>query len=108
VLSYDAAPLNGLVFGGAAVDRLVRLTGLVFLVAVQCAAPVIVASFLVNIALAILSRVAPAINVFIVSFPVKIAVGMLVLMTSAPFLVFAFKKLLGGFQEQVLQFVRVL
>jgi hypothetical protein len=33
---------------------------------------------------------------------------MLVLMTSAPFLVFAFKKLLGGFQEQVLQFVRVL
>ena len=108
VLSYDAVPLNGLVFGGAAVDRLVRLTGLVFIVAVQCAAPVIVASFLVNVALAILARVAPAVNVFIVSFPVKIAVGMLVLMTSAPFLVFAFKKLLGGFQEQVLQFVRVL
>ena len=38
----------------------------------------------------------------------KIAVGMVVLMTGAPFLVFVFKKLLGGFQEHVLELVRVL
>ena len=45
-LSYEAVPLNGLVFSVAGVDRLVRLTGMVFVVGVKCAAPVIVASFL--------------------------------------------------------------
>jgi flagellar biosynthetic protein FliR len=108
VLSYEAIPLNGFGVSGAVADSLVSLSGMVFMVALKCAAPVIVASFLVNLALAVLSRVAPQVNVFVISFPVKIGVGLVVLMTTVPFLVYAFKHLLAGFEEDLLQLIRVM
>jgi flagellar biosynthetic protein FliR len=108
VLSYTAIPLSGFAINGAVAEGLVALGGVVFMVAVKCAAPVIVASFLVNLALAILSRVAPQVNVFMISFPVKIGIGLIVLMTAAPLLVYAFKNLLAGFEEDVLQLIRIL
>jgi flagellar biosynthetic protein FliR len=74
----------------------------------KCAAPIVVASFLMNLALAVLARVAPQVNVFIVSFPIKIGVGMLVLMAAAPLLVYAFKELLLRFEDDVLLFVKAL
>jgi flagellar biosynthetic protein FliR len=108
MVSYDAVPISGLSISGPAAHIAIKMTGMVFVVALKFAAPVIVASFLVNLAMAILSRVAPQINVFVVSFPVKTAVGFVVLMTSAPLLVMVFKKLLGGFEEQMLEFMKAL
>ena len=75
VLSYDTIPLGGFALTGPVADQLLRMTGIMFVVGLKCAAPIIVASFLMNVALAILSRVAPQVNVFMVSFPVKIGVG---------------------------------
>ncbi len=108
VLSYDAVPVNGLVIGGAAAQQMVSLTGMVFIVAIKCAAPIIVASFLINVALAVLARVAPQIHVIIISFPVKIGVGLVVLMATGPFLIYAFKTLLAGFEENLVQLIRVM
>jgi flagellar biosynthetic protein FliR len=108
VLSYEAVPVNGLAITGVAADRIVALTGTVLLVSVKLASPVIVAGFLVNLAMAVLTRVAPQMNVFVLSFPVKIAVVLVVLMTSGPMMIYVFKKLLAGFEDNVLELVRAL
>jgi flagellar biosynthetic protein FliR len=108
VLSYDVIPLGGFSVNGPMAEQLLRMTGIMFVVGLKCAAPIIVASFLMNVALAILSRVAPQVNVFIVSFPVKIGVGVLVLMAAAPLLVYAFKNLLTGFEEDIVELIRVM
>ena len=50
-----------------------------FLLGVRIALPVIAATFLTDVALGIVSRAVPQINVFITGYPVKIAVGMLTL-----------------------------
>jgi flagellar biosynthetic protein FliR len=84
------------------------MTGLIFIVGMKCAAPIVVASFLLNLALAVLARVAPQVNVFIISFPIKIAVGVMVLMAAAPILVYAFKQLLLHFEEELVLLVRTL
>ena len=68
VLSYDAIPIGGFTLSGPVADQLLGMTGIIFIVGVKCAAPIIVASFLMNVALAILSRVAPQVNVFMVEF----------------------------------------
>jgi flagellar biosynthetic protein FliR len=107
-LSYRAVPVNGLLITGAAGDKLVTLTGLALAIAVKLAAPVIVTGFLVNLALAILTRVAPQMNVFVLSFPVKIVAVFVVLMASGPMMVYVFKKLLAGFEDSVLELVRAL
>jgi flagellar biosynthetic protein FliR len=108
VLSYDVVPLSGFSVNGPMAEQLIRMTGIMFVVGLKCAAPIIVASFLMNVALAILSRVAPQVNVFMVSFPVKIGVGVLVLMAAAPLLVYAFKNLLTGFEEDIVHLIRVM
>jgi flagellar biosynthesis protein FliR len=108
VLSYDTIPLGGFSVAGPVAEQLIRMSGIMFVVGLKCAAPIIVASFLMNVALAILSRVAPQVNVFMVSFPVKIGVGVLVLMAAAPLLVYAFKNLLTGFEEDIVQLIRVM
>jgi flagellar biosynthesis protein FliR len=108
ILSYDTVPLGGFAISGATADRLLHMAGLIFAIGLKCAAPIMVASFLLNLALAVLARVAPQVNVFIISFPIKIGVGVLVLIAAAPILVYAFKQLLLGFEDELLLFVRTL
>jgi flagellar biosynthesis protein FliR len=108
MVSYDAVPLGGLAITGATADRLLRMVGIIFVVGMKCAAPVVVASFLLNLALAVLARVAPQVNVFMISFPIKIGVGVVILMAAAPLLVYAFKRLLLNFEYDLVLFVRSL
>jgi flagellar biosynthetic protein FliR len=105
-LSFDVVPLGGLVLRGAIAEQLISLTATVIVVAVKLAAPVIVAGFLVNVAMAILTRVAPQIHVFILSFPLRSGVGLLVLALSGSLMVVVFKKLLLEFEGNILMLVR--
>jgi flagellar biosynthesis protein FliR len=57
----------------------------IFLSAVQIAAPVMLALILTDVALGIVTRAVPQMNAFAVSFPVKIVVGLLVLVASLPY-----------------------
>jgi flagellar biosynthetic protein FliR len=52
----------------------------------KIAAPVAIALFVTNVALALATRVAPQINVFAVGFPLQIGVGLLGLLVSIPLL----------------------
>ncbi len=56
------------------------------MVVFQIAAPVAVALFLVNMALAFMARVAPQMNVFVVGLPIQVGVGLFVLALSLPLL----------------------
>ena len=91
-----------------ATAKLVGMVGMIFVVAVKFAAPVIVALFLTNTALAILTRLLPQMNIFGVAFPLKIGVGIVVLSTSIPIMVYVFKKLLTIFENNLLELVKVL
>lgn len=57
-----------------------------FLVVFQIAAPAAVALFVVNVALGLMARVAPQMNVFVVGFPLQIGIGLLMLAISVPLL----------------------
>ncbi len=55
-----------------------------FLAAVQVALPAMGALLLTDLALALVGRTVPQLNVLVVGFPVKIGVGLLVLAASMP------------------------
>jgi flagellar biosynthetic protein FliR len=70
--SYRALPASGVV-SMAALDRLLTHgIGQMLLAALQIAGPLVAVLFLVDIALGLLSRVAPALNAFGLGFPAKI------------------------------------
>ena len=63
---------------------IVAMVGTVFLTALRTGAPVIVALLVTNVALAILSRAVPQLNAMMVSFPMTIAVGLIMVGASLP------------------------
>jgi flagellar biosynthetic protein FliR len=57
----------------------VKSFGTMFVVAFQMAAPIVGSLFLVDVALGIVARTVPQLNIFVVGFPVKIIVSFLVI-----------------------------
>jgi flagellar biosynthetic protein FliR len=62
---------------------------------------VAVALFLVNVMLGLIARVAPQMNVFIVGFPIQIAVGLIMLIVSLPLLGAVFPGLIDTSTHQL-------
>jgi len=65
-------------------DLFSRLTAQMFVVGLQLALPVMATILLTDLALAIVIRAVPQINVFVLGFPIKIAVGLVVVLFSIP------------------------
>lgn len=82
--SFEAVPLSGVKMKGEIGQKLIELSADIFVLAVQISAPVMISLFLISVALGILARTVPQMNVFIVGFPVQLAVGMAVLFATLP------------------------
>ncbi|MEW6246980.1 MAG: flagellar biosynthetic protein FliR [Nitrospirota bacterium] len=67
------------------VEDVLHLTHGMFVVALKVAAPVLAASILVNVMLGILGRAVAQMNVFVLSFPVTIGCGLLVMGIALPY-----------------------
>ncbi len=73
--SFTLLPPGGLTMRGNLVDNVLSLSGGMFVLAVKIAAPVMAAIFMVELALALMARAAPQMNLLTLGFPIKIAVG---------------------------------
>lgn len=73
--SFSIIPPGGLVMGRAILDQVLLLSAEVFVLALKIAAPVMVALFLVEVALGMMARTSPQIHIMEFGFPIKIAVG---------------------------------
>lgn len=80
--SYQFIPLDQASFGFAnpgLVEYVVKSFAMLFLIAFQMAVPVVAVLFLVDVALGIVARTVPQMNVFVVGFPIKIGVSFIVI-----------------------------
>jgi flagellar biosynthetic protein FliR len=75
--SYTALPIGLGGVGPSMTTSVTQLLGLVFLMGVRLALPVIVVLGLVELALALIARVAPSLNVLVAGAPVRVIVGLL-------------------------------
>lgn len=77
--SFDIVPPGGLFLTPRLMTELILFSKQMFILGVRIAAPVILALFLTDLALALISKMAPQMNVMVMGFPVKIMVGFLFL-----------------------------
>ena len=106
--SYQVIPLGTAVFEGALSQKLVELSTGVFIIAVKFSAPIMATLFLMYVSLGIIARTVPQMNVFLVGFPVSIAIGLSVLALSLPFFASLFIKLMGTLRRDIFELVRIL
>lgn len=76
--TYGVLPVGGAHLSGVLFTAIVAYSGRIFWVAVQIAAPVMAASFIVTVVFAMLSRAVPAMNVFSESFAIRAICGLVV------------------------------
>jgi flagellar biosynthetic protein FliR len=79
VMSYDFLPPGQLDLSGEAIPYLMQLTSHMFAIGVQFSAPVLAVLLLSGLILGSLARVFPQLNVFLLSFPINIGVGFIVI-----------------------------
>lgn len=106
--SVGIVPLTAFSMSDSTADMMVRLITSMFIVGVKIAAPILVALFVTNLALALLSRVAPQVNIFVLSFQFKILVGLLILFISVPLLVIIIKNALTMFERDIMDLILTL
>ncbi|WP_094547404.1 flagellar biosynthetic protein FliR [Petroclostridium xylanilyticum] len=77
--SYKVLPIGTAAISSILVSDVVRIFGDMFIIGFKIAGPVIAAIFITDVALGILARTVPQMNVFIVGMPLKIVIGMVTL-----------------------------
>ncbi len=104
-ISFKIVPVSTFIINDVTIQLLVKMVVSVFILAIKFAAPILVALFCSNLSLALLARVAPQTNIFILSFQVKIVVGLLMLFVSVPLLVYVIKWALENFQSNTMDII---
>jgi len=84
--SFHLVPPLGFKLNGSLIEQLMRIAGNMFVIAIKVGAPVIAALLLTTIALGLIARTVPQMNVFFVAMPLKIMVGLLFVGVSLPYL----------------------
>ena len=84
--SYEGLPVGGAVPTDQLGHVLLTALSMMFLAALQIAGPMVAVLLLADVALALLSRAAPALNIFALGFPVKIMLTLSLLGLTFPLL----------------------
>lgn len=99
--SYRAIPLGSGSPSGAVGEWLIKYSALVFVLGVKFAAPTVLTVFLVDVAMGVLARTMPQMNIFIVGFPVKIYAGLAVVGLSLPAFSYLLTKITAGLDREL-------
>lgn len=84
--SFVTLPISATPAGAQGFKQLANWGGLIFSAGAQLALPILAALLITNIALGILTRAAPQLNLFGIGFPVTLGAGFLVLTLVLPYL----------------------
>jgi flagellar biosynthesis protein FliR len=93
--SYEGLPVGGSVPTEQLGQVMIKVFSMMFLAAVQIAGPMVAVLLLADVALALLSKAAPALNIFSFGFPFKIMLTLLMLGLTFPLLPPALDALMG-------------
>jgi flagellar biosynthetic protein FliR len=108
VVLYTASSLGGKIIPGSFVigeptlNLLIQSSSEVFGHGMVLAAPIIVALLLTNFVMGLISKAVPTVNIFIVSYPLTIGIGLIILMLMLPELLRAFEPMLLKLDESML------
>ena len=79
----------------------------IFVIAIQITAPVFIALMITNVIMGILARLVPQMNIMVIGFPVKITIGVLMLIASMQLFYIAYEKIVFEYFRQIQKFFEI-
>ncbi|MEG6617316.1 flagellar biosynthetic protein FliR [Peptococcaceae bacterium 1198_IL3148] len=106
VKSYQILPLNAAEMTGTAAIFLIRAFADTFTLALKVAVPIVAVLLMTDIALGVMGRTAPQMNIFMLGFPFKIMLGLLSLAVLLPLMGSIFASIFDQMQKDLLLLVK--
>ena len=108
VKSYSIINIGSAKISQPLIQKLTDLSASIFVIGLQIGAPLIVALFLANAIIGLLSRSVPQIQVFVVGFPLTLLLGFLFLFLGMPFYSKAVRQMFEMLDNQMFDPLRLL
>jgi flagellar biosynthetic protein FliR len=108
VESYQVVPLGSWHMSGPLLQFLTNIVTGIFVLGVKLAAPVMVSLLAASVVLGIMARIFPQMNVFIISMPLNIGVGLMILGTSITIFLHTLESAFGQLGYQIKALFRLL
>lgn len=106
--SYRQLPLATPGISKGLIEYIVTSTSKIFSIGLKIGAPVVVALFLVELSLGLLSRMMPQMNIFVEGLPIKIFIGFSILSFSLSFIIPTLVDLFSGIQTEFSRILRLM
>ena len=97
VNSYNVLPIGSASITQSMLPQIVKILGYMFVIGFKVSAPVIASVLVCDVALGILARTMPQMNIFVVGMPLKIILGLVVILITIP----AFIMILGSIIDNI-------
>lgn len=104
--SFTLMPVSATPFAAFGFEMLVRWGATLFAAGVLLCLPIVAALLITNIALGVITRAAPQLNIFAVGFPVTTVVGFGVLLLALPYMAPIFERFFDSGLEVMTQLLR--
>jgi len=105
--SFRIIPLGMATPSGQVGEWFMKYSSFVFVLAVKFAAPVIMTVFLTEVAMGVLARTMPQMNIFIVGFPLKIFIGVLLVGLSLPAFNYVLTKVCANLDRELAYLMKI-
>ncbi len=106
--SFETIPLGMLHLDGSLMEWMVGIAAGVSETAIKLVAPIMVALLLTDIGLGILARVAPQMNIFVVGFPLKVGIVLLLMSSGMGALAWLFAGHFAEFTQRFMVLLKLL
>jgi flagellar biosynthetic protein FliR len=94
--SFVTMPINAAPMSTEGLRQMVNWSGIVFSMGLQLALPVVGVLLVTNLALGVLTRAAPQLNLFGIGFPITLSAGFVLIAVSLPYMVTPMERLLDN------------
>jgi flagellar biosynthetic protein FliR len=107
-LSFKELPVGAAVLNNSLLYHAVGFTGRIFSIGLRIGAPLIITLFIVDLALGLLSKMIPQINVFVEGMPMKILITFTVLSLSLGIMTTSIVNIFRGMDIEILKIMKLL
>ena len=106
--SYTILPPLSIHISPQLVGMMMRLATNMFVVAIKVGAPLIAVMLMVSVALGLVARTVPQMNIFIVAMPMKIVIGLVFMVIVSPYLTAYLIDLFSSYQVTLFDLIRLM
>lgn len=104
--SFELVPLGSASIGPMMIDNIVGIFKQIFTIGFKISAPIVAAIIVTDVVLGIISKTIPQMNVFVLGMPLKILIGIIIIMITIPAFIYIVAMLTDNMNIELFKFIK--